>query len=197
MKMHRPTYFARKGRASNLPTRMTCVRNLVAHTKLKVRQPGQGGITGEVQTDQLSSVKLANSTNTDDLSHHSDSQSRSERMREQLLAREKEELNKIEGSNSSAEAVNNNKRAANKPVAGLIMNVPSAASENYDDRDIIDDNEEDDEKKNAGTGGDDGFDSSEYEESDEDDSDDEAALMAEVSICANNKLIISTCVYSL
>jgi len=198
--MHKPTYFALKGRASVLPTRRTCVRDVIAHTKLKVRQPGQGGAAGLVEAGASSSRAHPVHTHTglpgDEADDEASAQRRNQVMREQLLGRERDEQEKLERSKTDKDAIylRNSERtsttSSSKHVAGLLTDTAPA----YDDRDAIEDEEEDeDEEPNAakgkhgnndeiGRGSDSGFDSSEDEEDDDgDDSDDEEALMAELA----------------
>jgi len=193
--MHKPTYFALKGRSSVLPTRRTCVRNVVAHTKLKVRQPGQGGAADKHLLG--GSLSSGDAGSVGDESGQQQQQRRHQLMREQLAAREQAEHDKLEKTNIDRDSIysRNMERIAtgtssSKPVAGLLTDTIPA----YDDRDAIEDDDEEDGDEDAegavkGAKGrktaedsDSGFDSSEDEEDgDGDDSDDEEALMAELA----------------
>jgi protein CWC15 len=160
--MHKPTYFPVKGTKTQLPSRRTCIRDVTAHTTLKVRNQEQGS---SLQQESLA---------------------RREQFREQLLKKEQEESRLSEKDYAligllKEEEKANEAATSSKNKIGLITDgttveeVKNNIKNKWaDDADSIESRESDS----------DGFDSSEEEDDDndddDDDSDDEAALQAEL-----------------
>lgn len=151
--MHRPTYFPIKGTTTTLPSRRTCIRDVTAHTTLKVRNDPKIDTSLEQRRQ----------------------------FKEDLLKKEKEEATLSEKDAAlisvlkQEEYVNKNMKKGSQLL--LTDQVTSEDAEKIrskwadDDADAIESRDSDN----------DGFDSSEDEDSDgDDDSDDEAALQAEL-----------------
>jgi protein CWC15 len=154
---HMPTYYAAKGRETDLRTTLTSRKDQAGHKTLKYRKTGQS--TAEEVGDREAILK-------------------------NLAEKEEKEMSKKDRAlayvMSEEKAYADNKRGVKKSSNLLLTDAPEAESlaGKYDDGD--------DDKGNGGKeeegGGDDGFDSSSDEEDDSDDEeeDDEAELQAEL-----------------